>query len=185
MDESGNLQTHRCYMNYRLMSILIGVIILLGGCELMKNHKKVVKLEVKRVGIMINDGKWDAVKKKIARGFIWETSDGAKYGRTKKGQEVGKHLFIKSLRGVPNHRNFEFVVEEVGKIDKTTCIARCEARLRINKGTDRFDTVIWQMAQTWKQSKKDKTWRLTKIKDNGPKKGYKGQVYNTNPSRKR
>ncbi|HCN09854.1 MAG TPA: hypothetical protein DIT01_18165 [Lentisphaeria bacterium] len=172
-------------MNYRLMAILIGVIILLGGCELLKNHKKVVKLEVKRVGIMIHDGKWDAVKKKMARGFIWETSDGAKFGRTKKGQEVGKHLFIKSLRGVPNHRNFEFVVEKVGKIDKTTCIARCEARLRINKGTDRFDTIIWQMAQTWKQSKKDKTWRLTKIKDNGPKKGYKGQIYNTNPSRKR
>lgn len=167
------------------MSILIGVIILLGGCELLKNHKKVVKLEVKRVGIMINDGKWDAVKKKMARGFIWETSDGAKYGRTKKGQEVGKHLFIKSLRGVPKHLNFEFVVEEVGKIDKTTCIARCEARLRINRGIQRFDTVIWQMAQTWKQSAKDKTWRLTKIKDNGPKKGYKGQVYNTNPSRKR
>jgi hypothetical protein len=171
-------------MNYRLMSILVGVSILLGGCELLKNHKKVVKLEVRRVGIMIKDGKWDAVKKKMARGFIWETSDGAKFGRTKKGQEVGKYLFIKSLRDVPKHRRFEFVVEEVGKIDKATYIARCEARLRVNKGTDRSDTIIWQMAQTWKQSAKDKTWRLAKIKDNGPKKGYKGQTYNTNPSRK-
>ena len=171
-------------MNYRVMAILVGGIILLGGCELLKNHKKVVKLEIKRMGIMIEDGKWDTVTKKMARGFIWETSDGAKFGRTRKGKEVGKFLFIKSLREIPNHRNFEFVIEEIGKIDKTTCVARCEARLRINKGPDSFDTIIWQMALTWKHSAQVTTWRLTKIKDNGPKKGYKVQVYNTNPSRK-
>ena len=177
-------KTHAVNMNYRIMAILVGGIILLGGCELLKNHKKVVKLEIKRMGIMIEDGKWDTVTKKMARGFIWETSDGAKFGRTRKGKEVGKFLFIKSLREIPNHRNFEFIIEEIGKIDKTTCVARCEARLRINKGTDSFDTIIWQMAQTWKQSAKDKTWRLAKIKDTEPKKGYKGQTYNTNPSRK-
>ncbi|MDP7740967.1 MAG: hypothetical protein QGF67_05980 [Lentisphaeria bacterium] len=171
-------------MNYRLMAIPVAAVILLGGCEFLKNDKKIVKLEIKQVGIMINGGEWKAINKKMARGFIWETSDGARYGRTKKGKEAGRYLFIKSLRDVPQHRSFEFVVEEIGKIDKTTCIARCEARLRISKGTDRFDTIIWQMAQTWKQMGKDNTWRLAKVKDNGPKKGYKGQAYNTNPSHK-
>jgi hypothetical protein len=162
--------------------LIAGVLFVGSGCDLismLQNQKKLVEREIKLMSAKIQDTDWKAVKRYRAKGFIWETSAGFKIGPTRQGKERGWTAYVKSLTDVPHHNAFSTKVLSIDKVDDATYVAHVECRLRIVKGTDSYDTIIWGQAQRWIKGKEK--WRLKKIKDKDVKKGWKGQNFNTNP----
>ncbi len=169
----------------RFLCVLMISPLLFSGCDFLtifQNQKKLVKQRISRFTALVAKGDWKSVQKMMTNKFIYEAVNGGKF-RDQKNKAYGKIMFIKSMRGVPSHRNFYTTVESVIKLKESgDVIAIVKARLRIHIGIDKFDNVTWRMKQKW--HKVNDAWMLSEVKDLTEKMGTHGRVYKTHPRSK-